>query len=175
MKKTTLLLFLTAALAAALATGGLFNWLNDRQKEAEIQALAALDQGIVLFREKQYEESLEIFQGIPDGLLQDWHLPYYTASALVMQKDFEPAVQKYEEALAVNPNEPLILFALGVAYYKLGKLSLSKSYFAAVLEIDPGNEEAKGLMDIMANLERQQPGQNGEQDSADEGAPESGN
>ena len=47
------------------------------------------------------------------------------------------------------------MFALGVAYFKLGNLALSKAYFAAVLQINPGNEEAKGLMDIMARLERQ--------------------
>jgi hypothetical protein len=38
-------------------------------------------------------------------------------------------------------------------------LSLSKAYFASVLELDPGHEEAKGLMDIMASLERTQPGE----------------
>jgi hypothetical protein len=53
-------------------------------------------------------------------------------------------------------------------YYKLGNLSLSKAYFASVLKIDPGHEEAKGLMDIMAGLERIQP------DASQEGKPEAG-
>ena len=33
---------------------------------------------------------------------------------------------------------------------------MSKAYFATLLEIDPSHEEAKGLMDIMARLERYQ-------------------
>ena len=79
-------------------------------------------------------------------------------SALVQLKEFESAVRQLEKAHLLNSEEKNILFALGVTYYKLGNLSLSKAYFAAVLELDPGNEEAKGLMDIMANLERIQPG-----------------
>ena len=38
----------------------------------------------------------------------------------------------------------------------MGNLAMSKAYFAQVLEIDPTDEEARGLMDIMANLERMQ-------------------
>ena len=117
-----------------------------------------MDQGIALFREKKYTESLEQLQSIPDGVIDDWHLPYYTATALVMLKDYQPAALKLEEALVLNPQETAILFELGVVYFKLGKLGLSKGYFATVVEIDPTNEEAKGLMDIMANLERIQPG-----------------
>jgi tetratricopeptide (TPR) repeat protein len=108
-----------------------------------------------LFRTNKFAESLEVLQGIPEGVLDDWHLPYYTATAMVMLKDYESAVPELEKALALNPQETVILFELGVVYYKLGKLALSKGYFASVVEIDPSNEEARGLMDIMANLERQ--------------------
>jgi tetratricopeptide (TPR) repeat protein len=78
-------------------------------------------------------------------------------SALIKLKDYESGALRLEEALALNSSETNILFALGVVYYKLGNLSLSKAYFASVLELDPGHEEAKGLMDIMASLERTQP------------------
>jgi tetratricopeptide (TPR) repeat protein len=145
-------------LLIASATGGLFYLFNEDKQVTEQQAIASLDRGIVLFREKNYTESLEELQGIPDGVLNDWHLPYYMASAHVMLKDYDLAAPVLEEALVLNPQETLIMFELGVVYYKLGKLGLSKGYFASVLEIDPSNAEAKGLMDIMANLERQQPG-----------------
>jgi tetratricopeptide (TPR) repeat protein len=157
MKRSSALIFVLALLAMILAMGGLFNRYNVQQQEAEQRALTVLDQGISLFHEKRYAEALAELQGIPDGVLQDWHLPYYTASAHVMLKDYQPAATKLEEALVLNPQETLILFELGVVYFKLGNLGLSKGYFASVVEIDPTNEEAKGLMDIMANLERQQP------------------
>jgi tetratricopeptide (TPR) repeat protein len=157
MTKTGTILFVVAILVVILATGWGLNLYNTRQLETQQKAIASLDNGISLFRGKKYTESLETLQSIPDGAIEDWHLPYYTASAHVMLKDYQTAAPILEQALAINPQETLILFELGVVYFKLGKLDLAKGYFAAVVEIDPGNKEAKGLMDIMANLERQQP------------------
>jgi len=167
MKKTGTILFVVLALVLALVLGGLFHLYNTKQEVIRQQATASLDQGVALFREKKYTESLELLQGIPDGVIDDWHLPYYTATALVMLKDYQPAALKLEEALVLNPQETAILFELGVVYFKLGNLGLSKGYFAAVVEIDPGNEEAKGLVDIMAKLERNQPGAN-QQDTTED-------
>ena len=174
MKRTGTILLLALALVMALATGGLFHLYNTKQEETRQQAVVSLDQGIALFREKKYSESLEILQGIPDGAIDDWHLPYYTATAMVMLKDYEPAALELEEALLLNPQETAILFELGVVYFKLGKLGLSKGYFASVVEIDPGNEEAKGLMDIMANLERIQPGATQEDTAGDDSTGDEG-
>jgi tetratricopeptide (TPR) repeat protein len=157
MTKSGPILFVALAFVLALATGGLFHLYNTGQQETRAQATASLDSGITLFREKKYAESLAELQSIPDGVIQDWHLPYYTASAHLMLRDYQSSVPELEKALVLNPQEPLILFELGVVYYKLGKPGLSKGYFASVVEIDPTHEEAKGLMDIMANLERQQP------------------
>ncbi len=153
-------LIVALALVAAFAIGGGFYLYNEEQQMTEQQASASLDQGIALFREKKYPEALALFQSIPDGVIKDWHLPYYTATTQVMLKDYESAAPKLEEALALNPQETQILFELGVVYYKLGKLGLSKGYFSSVIEIDPTNADAKGLMDIMTNLEREQPGGN---------------
>ena len=158
MKLSSTLLFVLALFVTILAVGGLLNKYHTQKQEVEQRALITLDRGISLFREGKYAESLTELQSIPDGVLQDWHLPYYTASAHVMLKDYPPAVAKLEDALTLNPQETRILFELGVVHFKLGNLGLSKGYFASVVEIDPTNEEAKGLMDIMANLERQQPG-----------------
>lgn len=167
MKRTGTILLVGLALVLALVTGGLFHLYNTKQEETRQQATISLDQGIALFRENKYIESLELLQGIPDGVIDDWHLPYYTATALVMLKDYQPAALLLEEALVLNPQETAILFELGVVYFKLGNLGLSKGYFASVIEIDPGNEEAKGLMDIMAKLERNQPGAN-QQDTVED-------
>ena len=159
MTKPGPVLFVALAFVLALATGGLFHLYNTGQQETRQQATTSLDRGIALFREKKYAESLTELQGIPDGVIQDWHLPYYTASAHVMLKEYQSAVPELEKALALNPQQTLILFELGVVYYKLGKPGLSKGYFASVVEIDPTHEEAKGLMDIMARLELQQSGE----------------
>lgn len=174
MKSHTLIFVLVAVLMFLLAVAGLLHLYNTGQQETEQQAIASLDRGIVLFHEKKYTASLDVLQNIPDGVIRDWHLPYYTATAHVMLKDYQAAAPILEAALVIKPQETQILFELGVVYYKLGKLKLSKGYFASVVELDPSNEEAKGLMDIMANLERQQPGTtpeetSGEKDNGAEG------
>ena len=158
MTNSRLILYMIVALLLALATGGFLHLYNTQQEVTEQQAITSLDQGIALFRGKKYAESLEILQGIPDGVIRDWHLPYYTATAHVMLKDYESAAPILEKALELNPQETKIMFELGVVYYKLGNLALSKGYFGSVIALDPSNAEARGLMEIMANLERQQPG-----------------
>jgi len=161
MTKTTQTLLIIAVIALIATTGALLYLFNENKQVTEQQAIVALDEGIALFYQKKYAESLETLQGIPDGVITDWHLPYYTATAHVMLKNYEAAAPILEQALEINPQGAEIMFELGVVYFKLGNLALSKGYFASVLEVDPTNEEAKGLMDIMANLERQQPGYSG--------------
>jgi len=146
--------------------------MEQRRQLGDVHTL--IDEGIAQFREGQYELSLQTLGSIPEGLVEDWHLPYYMGSARIQLKEYEQGTVRLEEALALNPNETNILFALGVAYYKMGNLSLSKAYFAAVLEINPNHEEARGLMDIMSRLERYQPGNEGEQDTGDGVATDSG-
>ena len=153
---------MVASLVLMAIIAGSFYRFNERQQMTEQEAASSLDQGIALFREKKYVESLVVLQGIPEGVIEDSHLPYYTASTHVMLKDFQSAIPELEKALALNPQETQILFELGVVYYKLGNIALSKAYFASVVELDPSNAEAKGLMDIMANLERQQRETSGE-------------
>ena len=131
--------------------------LPDRAEEQRqlAETHAQIRKGIEQFRAEQYELSAETLGSIPAERVDDWHVPYYLGSALVQLKDYENGAARLEEALALNPQNENILFALGVAYFKLGNLGLSKAYFASVIEINPGNEEARGLMDIMAKLERQ--------------------
>lgn len=168
MTNTRLFLYAAIVLVILSITGGSLYLFNENKQASEQNALASLDRGIGLFREKKYQESLEVLQAIPDGVIRDWHLPYYMATAHVMLKDYASAAPLLEHALQLNPQEPQILFELGVVYFKLGNLALSKAYFASVVEIDPSNEDARGLMDIMANLERQQPGATREDAAGDD-------
>ena len=147
---TISLVLITAVVAAA------YLYQVERQRQAE-EATVLLEQGIAQFQQKQYETALETLRSIPQGAVENWRISYHTGATLIKLKDYESAAVSLEEALILNSKEKDIPFALGVVYFKLGNLSLSKSYFHSVLELDPAHEEAKGLMDIMAKLERQQP------------------
>ena len=125
----------------------------NQQKEAK-QAAELLASGIKLFNEKKFNETLDTLARIPSDTAEEVQVRYYQGSAFVMLKDFESAVDYLGQAHRLSSQDTRILYALGVAYYKLGKVKLAKSYFASVLELDPGDKDARGLMDIMAKLER---------------------
>ena len=125
------------------------NQQNDAIKVEEL-----LQSGIKLFKGKKYNETLETLALIPSGSPQEAKARYYQGSVHIMLKDFESAAGYLEQALTLNSKDVGVLYSLGVTYYKLGNVKLAKSYFTSVLEINPNDEQAKGLFDIMAKLER---------------------
>jgi len=125
----------------------------NQQKEAK-QAEELLALGIKLFNEKKFNETLDTLARIPSGTAEEAKVRYYQGSTFMMLKDYESTVEYLGQAHRLNSQDTKILYALGIAYYKLGKLKLAKGYFASVLEINPQDEQARGLYDIMAKLER---------------------
>ena len=119
------------------------------------QAAELLTDGIGHYERKEYDLALEVLQQVPEGSAEKAQALYYEGSSYVMLKDYESATVPLERALVLNPRDTASMYALGVAYFKLGSLSLAKGYFAALLEINPNDQQAKGLYDIMARLERQ--------------------
>lgn len=157
MTKMRKLIFSAVGLALiAAVVAGVYQNRLERQRQGE-EALALIETGIAQFRQNQYESAVETLRSIPEGTIRDWRPHYYLGAALVQLRDYEAAVVSLEEAFRLNEQEESIAFALGVANFKLGNLGLSKGYFHAALQINPENADAKGLMDIMANLERRQP------------------
>lgn len=143
-------------------------WHSENRASAAAEYAALLQQGIEQFDQENYPGALETLQRIPQEEVKDWRIPYYMGSAQMMLKDYEQATQTLERALALNSRQTGVLYALGVSQFKQGNLGLAKAYFAAALEINPADAHAKGLMDIMANLERQQTGQPGESEITEE-------
>ncbi len=142
--------------AALLLTGVvLFIVLQPDREPVSYSATELLADGIGHFERKEYDLALEVLRQVPEGLPESAQARYYEGSSHMMLQDYEAAVKSLEAALALEPRDTGVLYALGVAYYKLGNLAVAKGYFGAVLEINPNDEHAKGLMDIMAKLERQ--------------------
>ena len=137
-----------------LAVALWFLVLQPNQLKNASQAEELLTSGINLFNDKKYDETLEILARIPSGTTQEAKVRYYQGSTYIMLKDFDSAVDYLGQAHKLNSDDIGVLYALGVAYFKLGKIKLAKSYFASVLEINPQDEQAKGLLNAMAKLER---------------------
>jgi len=127
-----------------------------------------LSSGIAKYEESDFQGAIGVLGRVPSDTPQAARARYFEGSAYMMLRDYESAVAKLEESLALQADDTGTLYALGVAYYKLGNLKLARGYFAAVLEINPNDEQAKGLMDIMAKLERQSaPGADAQETSGD--------
>lgn len=156
MTRTQKLLVSVIALVliAAVAAWG-YSYQAQQQERAKA-VTALLENGIAQFHQSQYTAALETLNGIAEDAIQDWRLPYYKGVTLVRLKDYQAAAVALEQARILNSEEESIPFALGVVYFKQGNLGLSKSYFNSVLEINPSHKDAKGLMDIMAKIERMQ-------------------
>jgi tetratricopeptide (TPR) repeat protein len=149
-KSTNLLITIMAAIILAAVLW----WAWPEPPVDEEQAGMWLAYGIELFEKREYEEALVDLAKVPAGSPQKTQALYYEGSSYMMLKDYESAIGSLEQALATNNQDTGVLYALGVAYFKLGNLKLAKGYFSSVLEINPNDEQAKGLMDIMAKLER---------------------
>lgn len=146
----------TGAGALLLLAGVLwFTALQPDPEPVSYSATELLADGIGHFERKEYDLALEVLRQVPDGQPESVQARYYEGSSQMMLQDYEAAVTSLESALALEPQNTGVLYALGVAYYKLGNLAVAKGYFGAVLEINPNDEQAKGLMDIMAKLERE--------------------
>lgn len=141
------------ALAAAL-------WVyidHSAQEKLLSRADARIETGIAFFKDKNYPEALRVFENIPPGVPREWYARYYQGSTHIKLKNYQSAIPLLEQALALNPTDTQVMHALAVAYFKLGKLKISKAYYTSILEIDPEDTEARGLVEVLTNMEKRQP------------------
>lgn len=169
-----------AAGTAAIAIAAIAYWMlvqqPARQAEAARVEQAMLASGVRLYGEKEFEKALQVFERIQGDSDRAAEARYYQGNAYILLKDYVSAAEQLEQSLALNDRDADTRFALGVVYYKLGNLQLARAYFASVLEIEPETdedrerrEEAAGLMDIVARLERQQSAAESDAQPADDG------
>lgn len=148
-------LALTAGLLALLTMlAGAIYWEYFLGQESKASSSTSLEKGIGLFDQRKYPEALAELKPLADGGTENWRVHYYLGSTYLMLRDFDAAAVSLERALALKPDEAGTLYALGVAYYQQGNLKLANAYFGAVLEINPNDQHARGLMDIMNRLEK---------------------
>ena len=73
----------------------------------------------------------------PEKPAGNWKLHYRLGTSYFMQKKYPQAVAELNRALALKPDEPRVMDALGLVFYARQDLSRAMSYFRKVLEIDP--------------------------------------
>jgi len=151
----TVVAFLSGVITTSMIfTAIWFFVLKHAPQDNSLQEKQLLGSAIELFDDKKYEEAIKTLEGIPDRSIHAQKALYRRGAAYLMLKDYESSVKYLEQSLTLNTRDSSVLYALGVSYYKLGHINLAKGYFASVLEINPDDLQAKGLMDIMAQLEQ---------------------
>ena len=128
-------------------------WIPEHQDKLDA-ARAALERGIHLYQQGSYEaaqvELGEALKADPD----EWRTPFYLGIIQIHLKRYSPAIPYLERAFILKPTQPKIPNALGVAYFKLGKLDLAKAYFATSLELDPDTADTRAMLETMTRLQR---------------------
>jgi len=66
------------------------------------------------------------------------------ARDLFRSKKYDEAVQKSQQAVALKPNDPILLNNLGFLYYAAGRYDEALPYLEKTLQIDPKRKEAHG-------------------------------
>lgn len=159
---------LLAGVGAALAVAGVVA-TQIYNREHSPAAASRLDEAIALFHQDQYDAALPILEGIVSASSHDWRAQYYLGTTLIKLKNFKDAAVALEEAMVLNNAEADIPFALGVVYFKLGNLALAKGHFALAAELDPSNDDARGMVDAMASLELRQTTDESVEEPVDQG------
>jgi tetratricopeptide (TPR) repeat protein len=69
----------------------------------------------------------------------------------VVQKNTEKALQMYVKYLSTNPNDVEVLMAIGHISIEIGQIEGAKDFYNKILEIDPQNENALKIINLLKN------------------------
>jgi tetratricopeptide (TPR) repeat protein len=123
-------------------------------RDVSLEAETHVQRGIQLYQQGALAAAEVALKDTLKAYPDEWRVPFYLGIIKTLHKQFEQAIPHLERAYTLNPTEPKIPNALGVAYFKLGRLDLAKGYFAASLALDPANTDTKAMFDAMAKLQR---------------------
>ncbi len=92
----------------------------------------------ILYRQEKHEMAFEILNEVPEGL-QKYNEQYYNTYGLLemTENNLSQAVEYFEIALEINPENYYVLNNLGLALIRLGNFQQAKEYLEMAIELDP--------------------------------------
>ncbi|WP_338827768.1 tetratricopeptide repeat protein [Neomoorella thermoacetica] len=125
--------------------------LNRKQPSIRAMLLAAR----CLNSLQRYLEALNLLSFIETGGMKskelvEWHL--VRGNAYFGLEDWNMAADCYFEAYSLNPNDPELLYRIGLLMVKLERWEDAENAFAGVLRFEPGNKDACTLLEIARNM-----------------------
>ncbi|HMA62444.1 MAG TPA: tetratricopeptide repeat protein [bacterium] len=112
--------------------------------------------GIIFYERKQLEKARDSFSAAihSDRLLIDAQHNY--GETLIAMKDYENGVKAFAHILENHPEYIPAILRLAHLSAEAGRLDNAESYCKQVLKLDPDNEQAQKLMDLLPKLRARQ-------------------
>lgn len=118
----------------------LFLYQNLPKKEAE-DAIFARELAKLFFLEKDYlkaedfaQEAISLFPERDDRLVETYSL---LGNIYTYREDFKRALNAYQSALTIKPNDPEVQTNLGAVYMKVGEKEKARLAFKSALSLSP--------------------------------------
>jgi len=119
-------------------------WLNDKTlwQEAVGRAPLKVRPKVQLSRDLPAAEALDLLQRAQNEAPHDPTVPAEMGKVLLQERQVDPALIEFGQALALDPNNPEYYTDRGVALYMSGLTERARADFERALEIDPNFTEA---------------------------------
>lgn len=118
---------------------------NEKKNDS---ALFFNELGVAYRHKGRFSESIQAYQAAlarkPEnpGVIQK-----NLGDVFYFQKEYERAIEQYQQVVRSNPRFQDAYFGLGAAYYKLGKYSEALPHFETTLRLDPRDQKAREFRD----------------------------
>lgn len=95
------------------------------------------DIAVGLMQQKRFAEALPIFVHLIDTSPEDWSLHYMAGQCFRFSNRLPEAVQSLSKAATLNPDEPQVFLALGIARQLTENYGLALEAFEEAVRLDP--------------------------------------
>jgi tetratricopeptide (TPR) repeat protein len=95
------------------------------------------ERALKLFQEGQHGDALTLFRSVIEANPNDWNCIYLAGQCCRSLNDIDGAIKYLLEATGINPNEPPMWLALGIAYQLKENWGDAIGALREALEIDP--------------------------------------
>jgi len=116
-------------------------------------AAAMNDEGMRLYKEKNYSEAAEKFkqaaQMKPDSAL----FANNSGFALFKLGQYADAIEWFQKAISLDPNRAIACINLGDAYLQVGKKNEAKQAYEKYLQLQPNSKSAPAVQEKVKSLE----------------------
>jgi tetratricopeptide (TPR) repeat protein len=91
--------------------------------------------GLAYFRNGERDKALEQFEAAINDDPDDFYALRNYAATLAEMGRVDEAIERFQQAAAVNPQAPDVAYGLGYAYERQGKAELADEWYRKVVEV----------------------------------------